>query len=820
MEKSSGFRDRRLPAPDLDPGSSWARVLAVAGAVVLATGLHFGVGFGPIPASGIAAAAAMAFGLAIHRRPRPARVPARWTDPCLLIAAGVAVVALTSAGIGSGLDVGGAGWGPVCLLAYPLLTIGLLRLQSARLPEREADVLVQAGLVATTFALTLWVVATPARARLGVPLGVAEVSVALAALDLLLLTLAVHLLLLPGERIFVYRGTALGLGFLFAAHLASALALFNDQGPSNAVVTSLVGVAFALLAVSALDPSARRLFEPLIGEPARFSAAHLVLTEMGMLAPPAVVGLHALRHEAIPAAPAVGVAVASVVLAAYLGNLLLQRSVIERRADHDGLTGLPNRMLFGDRLSRALAHARRNDLPVAVMVVDLDRFKGVNDSLGHAAGDELLRQTAQRMRTCLRDEDTVARLGGDEFALLLPYVSGVEGAVAVARRLLAVFADPMVLSGQPVVVSPSIGISLFPQDGADADVIVAGADAAMYRAKERGRNTFEIWSPALRQEANEHLALEAAMRRGLEAGEFVLHYQPKVDLRTGRITGAEALVRWNHPEKGLLYPGAFVPLAEQTGLVGVLGEFVIAAACEQLAAWRVDGLPDLTVAVNVSARQLGEGLVEYVTRALRMACIPGRALELELTESAALDSLELTVQVIEQIRALGVTCSIDDFGTGYCGLSYLNRLPIDTLKIDRSFITELSGGSDTIVTAVIALGHSLGLKVIAEGVETADQLAYLASRGCDEMQGYLFSKPIPADEFAALVMARSPGAALSGLEVVAEPGPEERTGQAPLPALPADDLLFGQGPQCSGDGVGVGHHHGVEERLGVDLLPG
>jgi predicted signal transduction protein with EAL and GGDEF domain len=417
----------------------------------------------------------------------------------------------------------------------------------------------------------------------------------------------------------------------------------------------------------------------------------------------------------------------------------------------------------------------------------------------------------------VRDEDTVARLGGDEFALLLPYVSGVEGAVTAARRLLAAFVAPMELAGQPVVVSPSIGISLFPQDGGDADTVVAGADAAMYRAKERGRNTFEIFSPALRQEANEQLALEAALRRGLEAGEFVLHYQPKVNLKTGRITGAEALVRWNHPEKGFLYPGSFVPLAEQTGLVGALGQFVIAAACEQLSAWRLDGLSDLTVAVNVSARELGEELVEYVTRALRLACIPGHALELELTESAALDSLELTVQVIQQLRGLGVTCSIDDFGTGYCGLSYLNRLPIDALKIDRSFITELSGGSDTIVTAVIALGHSLGLKVIAEGVETADQLAYLASRGCDEMQGYLFSKPIPADDFAALVRSRN---AVSGLEPAEQPGPEERAGQAPLAAFPADDLLFGQGSQCGGNGVGVGHHHGVEEGLGVDLLPG
>jgi diguanylate cyclase (GGDEF)-like protein len=730
----------------MDQGS-WGRVAALSVGLLMAFGLHGLIGLGPIPAVGIPAAAVMGAGLVLHRRPRPAGVPSNWMDPCLLLTVGTAVLAFTSAGSGR--------LGPAALVAYPLLIIGLLRLQSARLPEREADVLVQAGLVATTFALALWVLATPARLRLGIPLGTAEISVALAALDLLLLTMAVHLLLLPGERIFVYRGTALGLAFLFGAHLAAALALFNGRGEDTGVAAGLAAVSFVLLAAGAIDPSARRLFEPLTGEPTRFSAAHLVLIEMGMLSPPAVIAWHALRRAAIPPAPAIGAAIASVVLAAYLGSLVLQRGVIERRAEHDELTGLPNRMLFGDRLSRALAHGRRNDVPVALMLVDLDRFKEVNDSLGHSAGDELLCHAAARMRACVRDEDTVARIGGDEFAVLLPHVSGIDGAVRVAHRILAAFAEPVELGGQPVVVTPSIGVSLFPQDGADAEAIVEGADAAMYRAKERGRNTFEIFSPALRAEANERIALEAALRRGLEREEFVLHYQPKVDIKTGQITGAEALVRWQHPDRGLVFPDFFIPLAEQTGLVVALGEFVIAAACEQLGVWREAGLPPLTVAVNVSACQLREGLAEYVSRALRLADLEGRSLELELTESAALESLELTVGQIQELRALGVTCSIDDFGTGYCGLSYLNRLPIDALKIDRSFITELTAGSDTIVAAVIALGHSLGLKVIAEGVETADQLAYLAARGCDEMQGYLFSRPVPADEFAALVLARN-----------------------------------------------------------------
>ena len=753
MDNRSDLRDRRRQVAEL--GWPWARAAALAAGLVVAGALHAVVGLGPIPAVGIPAAAVMGSGLVLHRRPRPARVPPGWTDPWILVTLGIAVLAFTGAGIAPGRDGAGTGLASVGLGAYPLLVIGLLRLQSARLPEREADVLVEAGLVATMFALVLWVLVSPARLRLGIPLGAAEVAVALAALDLLLITLAVHLLLLPGERIFAYRGTALGLAYLFGAHVAASLALFNGRRAPGGVVSLLVVLAFALLAVSGVDPSTRRLFEPLIGEPARFSAAHLVLIEMGMLAPAAVIAVHAARRVAIPPAPAVGTAVASVVLAAYLGSLLLQRSVIERRAEHDGLTGLPNRTLFADRLSRALAHSRRNDRPVAVMVVDLDRFKEVNDGLGHAAGDDLLREVAQRMRSCMREEDTVARLGGDEFAVLLPHVSGVDGAVLVARRLLDAFAAPVDLGGEPVVVSPSIGISLFPQDGEEGDDIVEGADAAMYRAKERGRNTFEIFSPALRTEANERLALEAALRRGLEREEFVLHYQPKIEIATGRVTGAEALIRWQHPERGLVFPDFFIPLAEQVGLVTALGEFVIAAACEQLQAWRAAGLPPLTVAVNVSACQLREGLAEYVSRALRVADVDGRCLELELTESAALESLETTVHQLQELRALGVTCSIDDFGTGYCGLSYLNRLPIDGLKIDRSFITELSGGSGTIVTAVIALGHSLGLKVVAEGVETADQLAYLFERGCDEMQGYLFSKPVPAEEFAALVVARS-----------------------------------------------------------------
>jgi diguanylate cyclase (GGDEF)-like protein len=719
---------------------------------LLIAGLHALAGIGLVRAAGLLAVGAILAGVVLHRRSGPSLFPPWRTEPWLPITAGVAVLAVTNGGTLAAAHPS-APSGMLALAAYPLIAAGLLRMLSGRLPNRRADVLVEAGLVATLFGLALWALVAPGRLEFGLSMAVSVTTVALAALDLLLLTVAVHLLLLPGDRIFVYRATALAVGYLLGAHVTAAVGIFGgDQGPSG-IVRGLLVAAFAFFALAALDPSMRRLFEPLTGEPPSFSPAHLVLTEMGLLAAPAVVALNAHRHLAIAAAPAIGATVLSVVVAVYLGTLLLQRSTIERRAEHDSLTGLPNRTLFGDRLSRALAHARRNDLPVAVLFVDLDRFKHVNDSLGHATGDELLRQVARRLRACVRDEDTVARLGGDEFALLLPHISGVDGAVVIARRLLDAFTVPVGLGEQEVVVSPSIGISLFPQDGDDAAALVEGADAAMYRAKDRGRNTFEIFSPTLRTEANARLALEASFRRALVEEELVLHYQPKVDLRTGRIAGAEALVRWNHPEQGLLYPGVFVPMAEQTGQVVALGEFVTAAACEQLQAWRQAELPEIQVAVNVSARQLRHGLAEYVARALRESGLDGRCLDLELTESAALESLELTVQELEELRGVGVTCSIDDFGTGYCGLSYLSRLPIDALKIDRSFITALDDGPDTIVAAIISLGHSLGLKVIAEGVETADQLAYLAQRGCDEMQGYLFSRPLPADAFAALVRA-------------------------------------------------------------------
>jgi len=734
------------------------RASVIGGGAALTASLFWGLqGVGRdavAPLAGGLAVAGLLVGMRLHLKGEAAR-NLRSSGPWWLLAAGIAVLAATSAGTSAAPRHGGF-TALVAVAAYPLLGLGLLRLLSARLPHRSADVLAQAGMVATVVGFGFAAVLAPQlHDRLASPYALA--ILALPALDAALLVIAVRVLVLPGDRLFVSRAVVLAVSYLLGAHMAAAMGTFSGWAVPDGVVRVLLVCSFTFWAAGALDPSMRRLADPLAEDPPTFSTIHFVLIEVGMLATPILVALCARRGTVITAGAAVAAGMVSGVLAAYVGHLLWQRGALERSALHDPLTGLANRTLFADRVARAIAHARRHDLPVAVLLVDLDHFKRVNDSMGHSAGDVLLREVARRLQTSVREEDTVARLGGDEFAVLLPHVAGIEAAAFVGARLLATFAAPVTIAEQQIMVTASIGLSVYPDDGPDLEALIEGADAAMYRAKEQGRNTVEIFSPALLTQAHERLALESALRLAVDSNELVLHYQPKVDLRTGAICGAEALVRWNHPEKGLLFPGHFVPLAEQSGLMVSMGEYVIAAALEQLQTWRAGGLPPLVMSVNISARQLRSGLADYVARALRMAGVDPRALELELTESAAVESLDLTTAELSELRAIGVRCSIDDFGTGYCGLSYLSRLPIDVLKIDRSFINAMSAADASIVKAIIALGHSLGLRVVAEGVETPEQLAYLVERDCDEVQGYLFSKPVPADEFTRLLIEHIPG---------------------------------------------------------------
>jgi diguanylate cyclase (GGDEF)-like protein len=427
---------------------------------------------------------------------------------------------------------------------------------------------------------------------------------------------------------------------------------------------------------------------------------------------------------------------------------------LQHVATHDALTGLPNRLLLADRLNQAIAQAERHQHRFAVLVVDLDRFKSINDSLGHLAGDALLKDVCRRLGLALRKADTLARLGGDEFVLILNEISGPHDAEAVATKVLADVAQPMKLAELELHTSASIGISICPDDGIDAESLLRHADAAMYHAKNNGRNAYQFFAPAMNAFARERLELENGLRSALERREFVLHYQPKVDVRSGRIDSTEALIRWRHPTRGLIAPMDFVPLAEETGLIIAIGEWVIRDACRQAYAWQAAGLRPLRVAVNLSAKQFRQkNLVEIVRDALRVARLEPHYLELELTESAVMQDAERSIDILRELSHLGVRISVDDFGTGYSSLSYLRRLPLDKLKIDRAFIRELVTSRDDaeIVRAIVSLAHSLHLKVIAEGVETPEQLEFLRSLGCDQYQGFHHSEAVPNNAFVAMM---------------------------------------------------------------------
>jgi diguanylate cyclase (GGDEF)-like protein/PAS domain S-box-containing protein len=420
---------------------------------------------------------------------------------------------------------------------------------------------------------------------------------------------------------------------------------------------------------------------------------------------------------------------------------------IEFHAYHDVLTNLPNRKLFTDRLSQSISRARRSSKPLAVMFVDLDHFKSINDTLGHEAGDELLLEMARRLRANVRDDDTVARLGGDEFTIILAELRHPEDAVSVAEKLIKAVEEPLSIAGVSIEVSASIGIALFPDDGSDAESLLRNADSAMYRAKEAGRNTYQLCTDDMKRRAVERLSLETRLRRAITEGQLVLHYQPQINLATGTVIGAEALVRWNDPERGLVHPSAFIPLAEESRLILPLGEWVLHTACMQMRTWLDAGVDLPMMSVNLSLRQFQQyDIVKAVRRVLAETGLDAGALELEITETAAMQNAEATVEVLQSLRDLGVSIAIDDFGTGYSSLNYLKRFPITAVKIDRAFIRDLatSEGDAAIVSAVVGIARALKLRVIAEGVETEEQLAFLRRRNCDAAQGYLFSRPVSA----------------------------------------------------------------------------
>jgi len=450
-------------------------------------------------------------------------------------------------------------------------------------------------------------------------------------------------------------------------------------------------------------------------------------------------------------------------------NITERMQALERLdylSNHDPLTELPNRALFLDRLAQALPRARWHERVVAVLCLDLDRFKIINDTLGHDVGDRLLQATAERLKQCVREGDTVARVGGNELAIILADVAAVEDIPRVARKILEAHSLPFAIEGRELFASASVGISLYPNDGEGAQSLLKNANIAMHRAKDHGGNNYQFYSVQMAARSAERLELENSLRRALERGEFVLHYQPQLDLATGAITGVEALVRWQHPDLGLVSPLQFIPLAEETGLIVPLGEWVLHTACAQNRAWQGQGLTPMRVSVNLSGRQFQQqNLADRVARALDETGLAPSYLDLELTESILIHETETAISTLQQLDRMGTGILIDDFGTGYSSLSYLKRFPIGTLKIDRSFVRDIATDPNdaAIVTAITTMAHSLGMKVIAEGVETQDQLEFLRDRNCDAMQGYYLSRPIPAEDMSRFLKVFGIPAGRTGL---------------------------------------------------------
>ena len=720
---------------------------------VLCLGVTAAATAGPAAAVAVAgglAAAAAVLGLILHGRQHPGR----WRWSWALLTGGL-VASLAGAVLGS-IGGGRTAGDVVALTGTAASIVGLVRLLQQRLGIRSTDVVFESVMAAAGVGFVAGSLVRPAEA--GWILGVGgAATLARPLVDLMAVWLIVRLIWLTPTHPIAYRYLLGGFVCLLSADAITAGAALGGSagGPPNGVELW----SYCLRAVAACHPSLRMAFEPVTDGPKRLQRPQLVLLMGLALLGPAMLAARVAFGESLGIPVVLGSALLPLLVVVHLVRHVQERASAEYEAQHDALTGLPNRVLFQHRLDVALAEARRSGTRVAVMFCDLDRFKSINDSLGHAVGNQLLQGVGQRLQACLRPTDTVARVGGDEFTVLVPSVSAGAEPAAVAERILAEFATPYEVAGRELFTTVSIGMALFPDDGTDPETLLKHADTAMYRAKASGRDGYRQYTADMGARARVKHSLENSLRHAIEHRELVLHYQPKVSLTDGRIVGLEALARWPHPVLGWVGPAAFVPLAEETGLIGPLGDWVVEEACQQVRAWCDTGLHTVPVAINLSARQLSHGHVtELIAGALSRAGVSPELLEVEITESVFLHDAGAVGERLQRLRAMGVRCSIDDFGTGYSGLTYLARMPLDSLKIDRSFVSRIGAADDqeAIVDAVIALGHSLRLKVVAEGVETLEQASFLRSRGCDQMQGYLFSRPVPAEDIPRLLTTLIP----------------------------------------------------------------
>jgi diguanylate cyclase (GGDEF)-like protein len=645
------------------------------------------------------------------------------------------------------------------LVGGALLAAGLSALVRARTGGWDLDGLLEALLASGLLVFVGWAALVHRSPGMGTELLI--FGLGRLGLDVMVALLAFRQLQVGDLRppsLVPWRCLTAGAGVLLGADIARSIGPLGGVAVSGQWVVPGVLWGWTLLAVAGLHPAAATEPGLVATPPPRLNLIRLAMVMAGMLAGPAVLVSEIAQGGHIHSSGiALGTALLSCLGVAYLVERVEEGARIEHLALHDDLTGLPNRVLFTDRVGAAVAVTERGGEASAVMFLDLDRFKNINDSLGHAAGNDLLRLVAKRLRHAVREADTVARLGGDEFTILLPRLNDRESLEQAAQRVLDAFTEPFRIVGRNLFVSVSVGIAVGSANGGSVDTLLKNADAAMYQAKAGGRKTYRMFTPDMNTQANNRLAMESSLHTAISRGELVLHYQAKVDLITGVCVGMEALARWHHPDRGLIHPKEFIDLAEETGLIIPLGEWALTEACVQTKAWRDAGY-DLVVSVNVSPRQFHqERMADVVAGVLRQTGLEGHALELELTESVALHDPTAITHTLNDIKSMGVSCSIDDFGTGYSGLSYLAQLPIDTLKIDKSFIDQIAYGRDEgrIVAAVIALAHELQLTVTAEGVETPGQLEFLMVNRCDAMQGYLISEPLPASEFSEF-LARVP----------------------------------------------------------------
>ena len=672
------------------------------------------------------------------------------------------------------------GGGPPETLGAPMVlsTVGdvlgiaaLVWLTQQRQPGRAAEALAEAVVAALALAfVVLALIVVPTRGWRPV----ADVpAIAAPLLDLVLLLVVANLVSLterqpPGFRYLVAAFTA-----LFVAHSVRAALVFTGPARSASAVADVMALTgIALWGAAFVHPARRVPFDPVPPALARPSRVKVGLMVAVALVVPGVLSVQsALGISSREPALIIGSTLLPLLILLYLLHQVFTHAEAEYRAQHDPLTGACNRVLFEDRIRMAVGQAERAGASLAVMFLDLDRFKEINDSLGHAVGNEVLKAVVRRLQGCLREQDTLARFGGDEFTFLIADSGDKDERTArLAERILERFGDPFNVGGRQLTVKASIGVAVYPSDGQDPETLLKHADTAMYQAKAAGRNTYEIFDSAMSARARLRFALEDSLRTAVESARLAVHYQPKLDMATGSIVGTEALARWQHPRLGFIPPWAFIPLAEETSLVATLGEWVLEMACRQVQRWRDQGLPSVPVAVNLSPRQFTHhSVVDVVGKVLRRTGMDPTLLELEVTENVLVDHLGSAAASLNELRAMGVRCAIDDFGTGYNALAYLAEMRVDTIKIDRSFVhridTQSSGGP--IVGAVIALAHGLGMTVVAEGVETDAQLRFLDAHHCDQVQGFRFSPPVPPDSFAELI--RNPERMFTGWQEEAAP---------------------------------------------------